>query len=136
LGMIKLPFEQPYITQGFMGGSDMFMQGYEFYSIDGVAGGYAKAAIHRQLFNKHFSIPSKRIKRLNNIPFKVYAKAFANTGYAYNPQASINSLNNKMIYSTGVGLDIITFTDFVIKLEWAFNQLGENGLYLHRRNYF
>lgn len=136
LGMIKLPFEQPYITQGFMGGSDVFMQGYEYYSIDGVAGGYAKAAIHRQVLNKNFHIPSKRIKRLNNIPFRVYAKAFANAGYAYNPQAGFNSLNNKMIYSTGLGLDIVTFTDFVIKLEWAFNQLGENGLYLHRRNYF
>jgi len=136
LGMIKLPFEQPYITQGFMGGNDVFMQGYEYYSIDGVAGGYAKAAVHRQVLNKNFSIPSKRIKRLNDIPFKVYAKAFVNAGYAYAPNTHFNNLNNRMLYSTGLGIDIVTFTDFVIKLEWSLNQLGENGLYLHRRNYF
>jgi len=136
LGMVKLPFEQPYIAQGFMGGNDVFMQGYEYYSIDGVAGGYIKGAIHREVLNKHFQIPSKRIKRLNNIPLKVYAKAFANAGYAHNPQAGFNNLTNRMLYSTGLGLDIVTFTDFVIKLEWSFNQLGENGLYLHRRNYF
>jgi len=137
LGMVKLPFKQPYITQGFMGGSDIFMQGYEYYSIDGVAGGYAKASVSRQIFSRNFHIPSKRIKRLNNIPFKAYARAFVNTGYAYCPSLSAtNSLNNKMLYSTGIGLDILTFTDFVVRLEWSFNQLGENGLYLHRRNYY
>ena len=136
LGMVKLPFKQPYITQGFMGGSDVFMQGYEYYSIDGVAGGYAKASVSREIFSRNFNIPSKRIKRLNNIPFKAYAKAFVNSGYAYAANGYNGPLNNKMLYSTGLGLDILTFTDFVIKLEFSFNQLGENGLYLHRRNYF
>jgi hypothetical protein len=136
LGMIKVPFEQPYVTQQFMGGTDLFMQGYEYYTIDGVAGGYLKASLNRQILNKNIHIPSKKIKRLNNIPFKVYAKAFVNTGYAYSPNAEMSRLNNKMLYTGGLGIDILTFTDFVIKLEWAFNQLGENGLYLHRRNYF
>jgi hypothetical protein len=41
-----------------------------------------------------------------------------------------------MLYSGGLGIDIITFYDVVIKLEWSFNQLGQNGLFLHRKTIF
>jgi outer membrane protein assembly factor BamA len=135
-GMLKLPLEQPYITQRFLGGDELFLQGYEYYMVDGVAGGYGKAVLLRQVLNKTIHIPSKKIKRLNNIPLKVFAKAFVNGGYIYNSTPGLSLLNNKALYSTGFGLDILTFTDFIIKLECSFNQLGENGLYLHRRNYF
>ena len=42
VGILKLPFKQPYITQEFIGYDDQFLQGYEYYVIDGVAGGYMK----------------------------------------------------------------------------------------------
>jgi hypothetical protein len=41
-----------------------------------------------------------------------------------------------MLYSGGVGIDIVTFYDIILKFEWSFNQLGENGLYLHRKSVF
>jgi hypothetical protein len=112
------------------------MQGYEYYVIDGVAGGYSKLSFSRELFNTSINIPSQTIKRLNHIPFRAYAKVYGNAGYIYNPQAGKNPLSNKVIFSGGFGLDIVTFYDFIIKLEWSFNQLGQNGLYLHRRDYF
>ena len=36
-----------------------------------------------------------------------------------------------MIYTGGFGIDIITFYDFQLKFEFSFNQLGQNGLFLH-----
>jgi hypothetical protein len=135
-GCLKLPFKQPYINQQFVGYRDMYMQGYEYYVIDGVAGGYSKLSFSRELFNTSINIPSQTIKRLNHIPFRAYAKVYGNAGYIYNPQAGKNPLSNKVIFSGGFGLDIVTFYDFIIKLEWSFNQLGQNGLYLHRRDYF
>jgi outer membrane protein assembly factor BamA len=114
-GVIKLPFKQPYINQQLLGFDGLFMQGYEYFVVDGVTGGYAKAAISRQLINTVFHIPSKRFERLNHIPFRVYAKVYGNTGYVYNPDPGRNELCNRMLYSGGVGLDIITFYDFIIK---------------------
>jgi hypothetical protein len=38
-----------------------------------------------------------------------------------------------MLYSGGLGIDILTLYDFTLKLEWSFNQIGQNGLYLHNR---
>jgi hypothetical protein len=63
----------------------------------------------------------------------VYVKAYTNEGYVHNPNPSYtNPLNNKMLYSTGLGLDIVMFTDLIFKFEWSFNQLGQNALYLHQ----
>jgi outer membrane protein assembly factor BamA len=132
---IKLPFKQPYVTNNFIGYDDQYMQGYEYYVIDGVAGGYTKATITRPIFDRLFRLPIKS-KRLSQIPLKLFAKTFVNAGYVYNETPGQNELTNKFLYSAGIGLDVIVFTDFIIKIEWSFNRLGENGLYLHKRNYF
>ena len=136
MGGIKLPYKQPYINQQFLGFNDTYIQGYEYYVINGVAGGYTKAVFSRELLNTNIHIPSGRIKKLNNIPFRLYAKLYGNTGYVYNPEPGTNFLCNRMLYSAGVGLDIVTFYDFIVRLEWSFNQLGQNDLYLHRKNYY
>ena len=135
VGTLKLPFKQPYATKQFMGHEDQYMQGYEYYVVDGVAGGYAKASITRPIFNKLLKFPVKN-RHLSQVPLKLFAKTFVNAGYVYNDRPGQNELTNKMLYSAGIGLDIIVFADFIIKMEWSFNRLGENGLYLHKRNYF
>ncbi len=135
-GTIKLPFNQPFYNQKLLGYSDIVMQGYEYYVIDGVAGGYLKATLTRELLKFKVPIPPNKIDRLTHIPFKVYGKIYTNAGYVYNPEPGLNHLNNKMLYSGGVGLDIVTLYDFVLKFEWSFNLLGQNGLYLHNKSNF
>lgn len=133
-GMVKLPFKQPYITQQFLGYGDAYLQGYENYIVDGVAGGYTKQTIGYNLIKTEFPLPNtKWFKSLRSVPFKLYVKAFTNAGYVHNPNPSYyNELNNKMLYSTGVGLDIVLFIDLIFKIEWSFNQLGQNAIYLHQ----
>ncbi len=134
---LKLPMKQPYLNQRFLGYNEMFLQGYEYYVIDGVAGGYLKATMHRQLFNFSIKIPPrKKGGEPEWIPFKIVGKIYGNTGYAHHPEPGENILSDKMLYSGGVGLDIVTFYDITFRLEWSFNQLGENGLFLHRRSIF
>lgn len=135
-GAIKLPFKQPYVTQHMLGFSDTFLQGYEYYVIDGVLAGYLKASFTRKLFSFNINLPSGKVWTAQRIPFNFYGKIYGNTGYVYNPQPGDNSLSNRMLYSGGIGLDIVTFYDFVFKLEWSFNQLGQNGLFLHRKSLF
>jgi outer membrane protein assembly factor BamA len=133
-GTIKLPFEQPYTQQGFVGQNGMFMQGYEDYVIDGVAGGFTKASFNRNLLDRDFHIASKKFKQLNNIPLKVYGKVFGNAGYVYNTSPGTNFLNNTALYSAGAGIDIVLFYDVIFRFEYSFNHLGQNGLYLHDKN--
>jgi outer membrane protein assembly factor BamA len=136
-GTIKLPFKQPYFNQRLLGYSDVFMQGYEYYVIDGVAGSYVKVSLNRQLFNFNIKVPAMgKRKPASLIPVKIFGKIFGNAGYVYNPEPGNNFLSNKMLYSGGFGIDLLTFYDFTLKFEWTFNQLGQNGLFLHRTSIF
>ena len=136
-GGIKLPFEQPYFNKRFLGYGETFMQGYEYYVIDGVAGGYAKVTLTRELLNFSIRIPPLRKgKEAERIPVRIFGKVYGNTGYVHDPQPGENLLSNKMLYSGGFGIDILTFYDVTFKLEWTFNQLGQNGIFVHRKSIF
>lgn len=135
-GVIKLPFRQPYYDQRLLGYGDAFMQGFEYYVIDGVAGGYLKATLTRELLNFKIRVPVKKEKNYQPIPVRIFGKIYGNTGYVYNPQPGDNALPNRMLYSGGIGIDILTFYDFTMKIEWTFNHLGQNGVFLHRKSLF
>jgi len=135
-GIIKLPFAQSYFNQRLLGYSDVFIQGYEYYVIDGVAGGYIKTTLTRELFKFNIRMPGKKGKDPLNVPIHIFGKIYGNSGYVYNPQPGNNSLSNKILNSGGIGIDILTFYDFTMKFEWTFNQLGQNGLFLHRKSIF
>ncbi len=135
-GTLKLPFKQPYYGQRLLGYSDIFMQGYEYYVVDGVAGGYLKTAITHKLFDFDIRIPGTKKIAPQRIPINIYGRIYGNAGYIHNPYPGYNYLSNKMLYSSGIGIDITTIYDFTLKLEWSFNQLGQNGLFLHRKTMF
>lgn len=135
-GDLKLPFKQPFFNTQLMGYNEFYMQGYEYYVVDGVAGGFVKTTISRELARLNIPLPKLKHETINYIPFRIYGKIYGNTGYVYNPQPGSNFLNNKMLYSWGLGLDIVTIYDISVKLEWSFNQIGQNGIYLHRNNNF
>jgi len=132
--VLKLPLSQPFFNQQLIGYSDMYIRGLDRYVIDGVAGGILRNTLFRELFN--FSIPFTHFPSHDRIPFRIYATAFSDYGYAYNRDFLDNSLVNRLLYTAGIGLDIVTFYDLSFKFDYSFNQLGQNGLFLHIRNDF
>lgn len=134
-GMLRYPFEQPFYNSKLFGYKDMFLRGLENYVIDGVAGGMSRHTFRRELFS--FNIPTfLRSRTHDHVPFRVFAKAYTDIGYGYNKSFRDNSLVNKMLYTTGFGIDMVTFYDFVFRFDYSFNQLGQNGLFLHFKNEF
>ncbi|PHX74101.1 MAG: hypothetical protein CK547_04925 [Chitinophagaceae bacterium] len=129
---LRLPFDQPFVNQSMLGYSDSYMRGYEYYVVDGVAGGYLRNTFSKEVL-KYKLKTGFRFKAYAEIPFRFYLKAFSDAGIIYNKQNTINnSLNNKMMYSGGIGLDIISIYDIVIRFEYSFNQLGESGMFVHK----
>jgi outer membrane protein assembly factor BamA len=135
-GTVKLPFSQPYFNQRLLGYNDIYMQGYEYYVVDGVAGGYLKASFGRKLVSFNVKVPGTKKIAPQKIPFNVFARIYGNAGYTYHPDPINNGLSNKMLYSTGLGIDITTIYDFTFRIDWSFNQLGQNGLFLHKKAVF
>jgi hypothetical protein len=106
------------------------MRGYEYYVIDGVAGIVGRATLQHELFSFNTTMSAGSKKQMN-IPFRFFGKLYTDAGYAYDKNPGNNILNNKFLHCWGFGLDMITAYDFILKIDYSFNQLGENGLYIH-----
>lgn len=127
---IILPFEQAYINRRSIGYSNFYLRGLEYYVIDGVAAAVAKYTLKKKLFAFHINVPFN-IKAVPRIPFAFFAKTYADAGYSYIKKEFNTRLNNRFLYTGGVGIDILSLYDANINLEYSFNQLGENGIFLH-----
>jgi hypothetical protein len=134
MGLVKLPFDQPFYNLQMLGYGDFYLRGLERYVMDGVAGGLIRNTLLQQLFS--FSIPFLRGTSHDRIPFRIFAKTYVDGGYAYNQNPGNNILVNRFLYTGGAGFDIVTFYDFVFRFEYSLNQLGEKGFYFHIKNDF
>ncbi len=134
-GAYRFPNQAAYTTSRLFGFGDFQMRGLEYYVVDGTAGALARATLHKQLFKYIFKNPIKS-KTHDKIPFTFYFKLFGDLGYSHNKFAGNSMLNNQLLRTCGLGIDIVSIYDFVFKIDFSFNQLGNQGLYLQSRNDF
>lgn len=136
IGTLKLPFNNYFFNQRLIGYGFSQMRGLEYNVVDGTAGGILKTTLHRQLVSVVLKNPFPS-KTHDKIPFRIFLKAYGDIGYGYNTTPDMtNTLNNRLLRTWGIGMDIVSIYDFVFKIEYSFNQLGRNGLYLQSRNDF
>lgn len=132
---VRLPFDQPFYNQSMLGYNDSYLRGLEYYVVDGVAGGFIRNTVGKEILNYRFKTGLKS-KTYETIPFRFYLKAYADAGIVYNKQnVKTNFLNNKIMYSGGIGLDVISIYDIVIRLEYSFNHLRESGFFVHKTDF-
>jgi hypothetical protein len=129
--LIKFLPNQNYTDNKLLGYGNLQMNGLEYYVVEGNGASVFKASFNHSLG----AITVKNImnsKRLPYIKYQFWAKAFTNLGYVYS-EKPINGtrLSNTLIRTAGVGIDIISIYDFVLKIDYSLNQLGDKGLYLH-----
>lgn len=134
-GRLKLPFKQPYINRQALGYREIYLRGQEYYVIDGVALALGKYTLRKKVAQFKIPMPIK-IKSVPFLPFTLFAKTYGDVGYCYSRPESAGMLNNRFLYSGGVGMDMLIVYDFSIRLEYSFNQLGEKGLFLHFKGGF
>ncbi|MGF6845108.1 outer membrane protein assembly factor BamA [Chitinophaga sp. W3I9] len=126
----KLSNEQPYINQQALGYRDDYLRGLEYYVIDGTSFAILKSTLRQELLSFKVKLPIVP-KKFNTVPVRIFAKAFGDAGYAYNKFPGNSFLNNRFLYTGGIGLDIVSFYDTCLRIEYSFNQLGQKGLFLH-----
>jgi len=115
-----------------MGYGDHVMRGYELYVITTQASGIAKQTLKYQFLNTIKKWKFIPIEQFQKVPLAMYATMYIDTGYALDRYFSINNtLNNKFLYSMGVGFDIVTYYNSVVRFNYAVNRLGQARLYLN-----
>ena len=77
-----------------------------------------------------FTIPVPfQSKLIPNIPISIFAKSYADFVFSYNKKEFYTYLNNKLLYTGGFGIDILTLYDINLKIEYSFNQLGNSSFF-------
>ena len=136
LAIAKAPFRNYFVNERLLGYGFYQMRGLEYNVVDGMLGASLKTTLHKEILSFIFKNPFPS-KTHDKIPFRIFLKAYGDLGYAYSPSPNItNTLNNKLLRTWGFGMDIVSIYDFVFKIEYSFNQLGKDGLYLQTRNDF
>ncbi|RYZ47424.1 MAG: hypothetical protein EOP49_21370, partial [Sphingobacteriales bacterium] len=133
MSKISLPFKLAYINQRAFGFGDYYLRGLENYVIDGPASAIGKVTIKKHLLSFKLPVPFKW-NALPYIPFSFYGKVYGDGGYAFQRKKFDTQLNNKFLYTGGLGLDILTLYDINFRIEYSFNQLNQKGLFLHSQN--
>jgi outer membrane protein assembly factor BamA len=138
-GKVSQSGAQPYYLQRGLGYGNDFVRGYEYYVIDGNNYGLGKAEIKYQLINiPEINLPTQQVpflrgRQFNKANFALYLTAFSDLGYvnSADPNVENNFLANTPVWGNGFGIDMVTYYGIVLRFEYSFNRLNQNGFFLH-----
>lgn len=114
-------------------GYNDFVRGYEYYVVDGQTYAMFKTNVSYQLVKPRVvKLPMKRLEKFNRIPYSIYVSAHADAAFVqdkvfYND----NPLSNTWLGGAGIGLNFVTYYDYVLRVEASMNRMKEKGIFLH-----
>ncbi|MBK9290935.1 MAG: BamA/TamA family outer membrane protein [Bacteroidetes bacterium] len=124
---------EPYQLRRGLGYGNEFVRGYELYVVDGRSFGLFKSNIKYTLVKPQSrQLPVPVTERFSKIHYALYLNALFDAGYVHEPNPwPDNFLQNRLLYGTGLGLDLVTYYDLVWRFELSLNHLRQSGFFLH-----
>ncbi len=109
------------------------VRGYEYYVVDGQSYGLVKSNIRYQLIKpKAYRAPINSFKKFSTFSFSMYVGPFIDAGFVVdNAFGKFNPLSNQLLLGGGIGIDLVTYYDYVLRTEFSINKMGQTGIYLH-----
>lgn len=124
---------QPYFLQQGLGFRGDMVRGYENYVIDGQHFAVLKTNLKYEL------VPS-RVRRLGFISnekfslihYALYLNIFSDLGYVKDDMFFRgNPFSNTVLWGNGIGLDLVTYYDKVLRTEFSITRQGQKGIFFH-----
>ncbi len=130
-GRVSVPKRQPYPQRLGLGFRQDLVRGYELNVVEGQHYILWDNELKYKLFSIQKTIPWIPIRQLNTIPITAYLNSFADLGYVRNyfPELSNTTLGNRPLVGAGLGLDVVTFYNMVIRLNYTVNSQGQTRFF-------
>jgi outer membrane protein assembly factor BamA len=129
----KYTFGTPpyYVQEGL--GYRHYVRGYEYYVIDGEHFVLGKTNFILQLVApREYRVESIPMEAFRTLYFALYLNLYADVGRVWDGRyAATNFLANEWMSGYGVGLDLVSSYDQVVRAEYSLNALGQHGFFLH-----
>ena len=122
----------PYFVQEGLGYSAQ-VRGYEYYVADGEHYALGKANVVFTLFRpRNYRMEAIPMEAFRTLHMALYLDLFADAGRVWdNRYSAVNGLSDQWLSGYGLGLDLVTSYDQVVRGEYTLNSLGEHGFFLH-----
>lgn len=126
--------QQPYLLKKALGYSDN-LRGFDYYVIDGQHFYMFRNNLKFTLLHKQYILlnyfPFNKLPQFNKVHYASYLNLFFDMGYvAEDKPTNSNSLANQLLYSYGFGVDVVTYYDRILRIDFARNSLNENGIFI------
>ena len=122
-----------YILDKALGYGENVIRGYEYHVVDGQHFTSFNGGLYYNILPKKTFVINwlSALSKFNKIHFALYAHVFFDMGAAFhNYPDPCNRLSNQFLYSTGLGLDLVTYYDIILNFNYSVNKQGENGFHL------
>lgn len=121
-----------YYGLGFL--PQIYVRGYELDLIEGSAFMLSKNSARKQLLKRKVDISRiMPLRQFQTFPIALYGKVFFDGAFVWNfENYHLNRrLTDKFIYGTGIGVDMVTVNDAVIRFEYSTNWSGETQFFIN-----
>ena len=119
-----------YILDQALGYRENVLRGYEYHVVDGQQFASLNSTLRYNVIPKKSFVINwlSALSKFNKPHFAFYAHAFFDTGFAYHHYAGpTNHLSNQLLYSGGMGIDLVAYYDIVLTLSYSINKQREKG---------
>lgn len=107
-----------------LGYGNLTLRGYEYFIMDGGNFKFFRSTLRYQILPmRYFRIPIKFIRQFNTVPIALELTTFFDAGYTYNDYDNLPKTifkNTSIPYGYGTGIQISSYYDLVIRLEFSF----------------
>lgn len=123
---------QAYILDHAIGYGSAQLRGYEYTVADGQSHVTSNNTLKFNLLKEKIYTLNwlSWLPKFNKVPIAIYLNAHWDMGYANNKwYHADNLLSNQFLYAYGAGIDIVTYYDMVLGVDYARNKQGRSGCY-------
>ncbi len=138
-GAVSLSNVQAFILERAIGYDNHMLRGYEHTVADGQSFAVSNNTLKYNLLKKRtFTLNwLSFLPKFNKIHLSIYANAHFDMGYSYNKwDYHQNTLSNQFLYAAGLGLDLVTYYDMVIGIDYSVNKQNQQGLFSWKNFFF
>jgi outer membrane protein assembly factor BamA len=124
--------EVPYVFRTGLGYEE-FLNGFEYKVVDGSSFGAIQNKLLFELVpRKDKTLKFIRLKQFSQFHYAIYLRMHLDAGYVANRHKTAgNVIANSLMLGYGAGLDLVTFYDTVLSLNYSLNNFGGRGFFVH-----
>jgi outer membrane protein assembly factor BamA len=132
-GQLLTTPDVPYSLLRGIGYEEDVLRGYDLYVVNGSAYGMGRLNMKRELLRRTLPLRFVPWRQFNTLPLNLYFTGFTDWGGVYNryPDRLDNPLANRVLRSAGVGLEINTWYNTVVRLNLSRNALQQTHFFVN-----